>query len=178
VVEIQGLPVTTVARTLMDLASQLHPLQLKAAVEDSIAAGKTTMPSLLQVLHDVARKGKPGVTAMRDLLDGWCGEARSVSVLESRGNKLLRDAGLNGFKTEYPIPWSLDRRFDVGYDDECVAVEWDSRRWHLQSLAFESDRMRDRQAVLHGWRVLRFSWADVHLRPEDVVATVRAVLGR
>jgi hypothetical protein len=176
--EIDGLPVTSTARTVMDLAAQLHQRQLEALVDDALAAGKVTVEDLIGVLHDVARKGKPGVTAMRDLLDHRYGESRPGSVLERRGNRLLRRAGLGDFLTEYPLPWSPSRRFDVAYEVQSLGVEWDSIRWHLQAAAFERDRFRDTEAVIHGWRVLRFTWADVHDRPDHVIASVRSALGR
>jgi hypothetical protein len=102
--EIDGLPVTSTARTVMDLAAQLHRRQLEALVDDALAAGKATVDDLIAVLHDVARKGKPGVTAMRDLLDRRYGESRRASILERRGNRLLRGAGLGHFLTECPSP--------------------------------------------------------------------------
>jgi hypothetical protein len=176
--EIDGLLVTSTARTVTDLAAQLHRLQLEALVDDALAAGKATVEDLTVVLHDVARKGKPGVTAMRDLLDRRYGESRRTSVLEKRGNRLLRGAGLGHFLTEYPLPWSPGRRFDVAYKHQSLAVEWDSIRWHLQVAAFEADRFRDTEAAIHGWRVLRFTWVDVHDRPDHVIASVRSALGR
>ena len=57
-----------------------------------------------------------------------------------------------------------------------LAIEWDSRRWHEMADAFVTDRERDRQAFLHGWRVVRFTWVDVTRTPEEVVSTVRQLL--
>jgi hypothetical protein len=178
VVEIDELPVTSPARTVVDLAAQVHLRQLGAIVDDAVAAGKTTTEDLIIVLNDVARKGKPGVTSMRHVLDRRYGEPRRASFLERRGNRLLRSAGLGDFVTEYPHPWSPTRRFDVAYRNDSVAIEWDSLRWHLQTSAFERDRFRDTEAVIHGWRVLRFTWVDVHERPDHVIASVRSALGR
>jgi len=92
------------------------------------------------------------------------------------GLDLLRNAGFPDPETEYTIPWSPKRRFDVAYPDRRLAIEWDSRRWHTQAEAFEQDRRRDRQAVVHGWRLLRFTWLDVIERPGEVAASVRAAM--
>ncbi|MGI9585612.1 MAG: endonuclease domain-containing protein, partial [Acidimicrobiia bacterium] len=98
----------------------------------------------------------------------------SPSRLESMGNEVLRSSGVDGFTTEYPIPWSPTHRFDVAFPDAELAVEWDSRRWHSQAQAFDSDRFRDRSAILHGWRVLRFTWTDVNRQPDLVLRTVQS----
>jgi very-short-patch-repair endonuclease len=60
------------------------------------------------------------------------------------------------------------RRFDDAYPDHRLAIEWDGRRkYHGQFAAFEADRLRDREALLNGWRVVRFTWNDVNNRPQD-----------
>lgn len=176
VVEIDGLPTTTAARTVVDLAASLRPRRLGFIIDDAVASRRTTLDQIGVVLEAVARRGKPGVRALRSALDQRRGEDRPASVLESAGNRLLRENGVRGFITEFPLPWSPHRRFDLAFPDHLVAIEWDSRRWHTQAEAFDRDRYRDREAIVHGWRVLRFTWEDVHSRPERVLETVRAVL--
>jgi very-short-patch-repair endonuclease len=171
-----GFPITTPARTIVDLAASLTPGHIGAIVDESIAARLTTIREINGVLNDVARRGKPGVSTMRVVLGDRAGETLPASVLEARALRVLVNAGIRGFETEVPIPWSSTRRFDVAFVEHRVAIEWDSRRWHLQASAFQSDRDRGREAVLHGWRLLRFTWSDVHERPETVASTVRTVL--
>ena len=173
---VDGIPTTSVARTIVDLAAVVHPRRLRAIVDDAIASQKTTAPSIHDVLRDVARRGKPGGRVLRTELENWIGPARKESVLERAGNRLLTSAGIDGWETEHTIPWRRDKRFDVAFPKNRVAVEWDSRRWHAQGRAFESDRERDAGALAHGWRVLRFTWTDVHDRPDYVIDTIRDVL--
>ncbi len=123
-----------------------------------------------------ARRGKPGVGALRAELENWIGPTRNESVLERAGNRLLTSAGIEGWESEHTIPWSRDKRFDVAFPKNQVAIEWDSRRWHAQGQAFEADRERDVAAQANGWRILRFTWSDVHDRPGYVIDTIRAVL--
>ncbi len=176
IVELNGLVTTTPARTVVDLAATLRPKRLGFVIDDAVAAQRTTLRQIEVVLDAVARRGKPGVRALRAVLDLRQGEDRPASVLEKAGNRLLREDGIRGFVTEFPLPWSPRRRFDVAFPDRCLAIEWDSRRWHTQAEAFERDRYRDREAVVHGWRVLRFTWDDVQTRPEHVLETLWAVL--
>ncbi len=175
-VAVDCIPTTSVARTIVDLAAVIHPRRLRMTIDDAIASRKTTAPAIHEVLMDVARRGKPGITALRAELENWTGPARSESVLERAGNRLLVAAGIGGWKTEYTIPWTRNKRFDVAFLDRQVAIEWDSRLWHARGQAFDTDRERDADALVHGWRVLRFTWVDVHDRPGYVVDTVRVVL--
>jgi hypothetical protein len=101
---------------------------------------------------------------------------RPQSELERRARDLIASAGLPMPIHEYPIPWAPGRRFDDAYPDQRLAIEWDSRRYHGQLEAFEADRLRDRTAALHGWRVIRFTWQDVEQRPAMVVESIRLLL--
>jgi very-short-patch-repair endonuclease len=59
-----------------------------------------------------------------------------------------------------------------------LAIEMDGRGYHDDPDALYRDRSKANAATLDGWRILRFTWFDVMHRPEWVVATVRAALGR
>jgi hypothetical protein len=171
-----GLPVTTPARTIIDLASSLSQRHLASVVDNSVAANVVSLDEMDSVLADIARRGKPGVQRMRAVLNDRLGDPYDGTILERRGIMLLAKAGIDGFVQEYPFPWAPTKRFDVAFPAERLAIEWDSRRWHLQMDAMRHDRSRDREAIQRGWRILRFTWADVHHAPEIVVDSVRSVL--
>jgi hypothetical protein len=99
-------------------------------------------------------------------------------MLEREGGALLTRAGITGYVTEHPTPWDPRSRFDLALETAKVAIEWDSRSWHVQQSAMSNDRRRDRLAAAHGWVVLRFTWDDIVERPEHVVRDVVAVLER
>lgn len=103
-VAVDGIPTTSVARTIVDLAAVVHPRRLAAIIDDAIASQKTTAPEIQDVLRDVARRGKPGVTALRSELERWIGRATNESALERAGNGLLEAAGLEGWVTENRSP--------------------------------------------------------------------------
>lgn len=175
---VDDLPVTTLPRTVVDLAAVLSKRHLEHIVDDLLAASRVSIPDLETVHAAVARKGKPGSAAIREILRRRVGEpSYPGSRLESLGLGLLTNAGLPRPESEYPIPWSPRHRFDLAYPNHKLAIEWDSRRWHSQLDAFESDRRRDQDAVLNGWRVLRFTWSDVTGRPQGVATAVRRALG-
>lgn len=173
---LQGLPVTTVPRTIVDLAAIVSARNLEAVLDDAVAAQKVSMEAVAEVAAAVGRSGKPGTRKLREVLDSRLGPEHRGTLLERKGNALLLTIDADHLIFECPIPWRPDKRFDAAYPDGQLAIEWDSRRWHLQASAFDRDRARDREAIVNGWRVLRFTWEDVTERPEEVVATVRRAL--
>jgi very-short-patch-repair endonuclease len=172
----KGLPVTTIARTLVDLGSELSRGLLARTVDDAVARRKVTPLEIRSVLDDVARQGKPGVTATRWVLSRLIETSIPPSVLEARFRRLLEENEINGFRIEYPIPWDPRRRFDLAFPEHLLAIELDSRRWHARVDAFDRDRSRDRETVLHGWRILRFTWTDVENEPQAAIAAVPGAL--
>lgn len=174
--EISGLPTTTLERTVVDLAALLSERHMEFIVDDLLAAGRFGTKELTSVLDSVARRGKPGVGCMRAILEKRSSSDDDQSPLEKAGNALLVKAGFTGFEREYPIPWSALQRFDTAFPFNRLAIEWDSRSWHTLKLAFQNDRERDRLAMEHGWRVLRFTWKDVHDNPSSVAESLRTVL--
>ncbi|MEA2023211.1 MAG: type IV toxin-antitoxin system AbiEi family antitoxin domain-containing protein [Actinomycetota bacterium] len=174
-----GLPYTTLPRTVVDLAGILRPKHIERIADDLITEKRLTVERLNAILRDVGRRGKPGSTVIRALLeDRGHGVDRNATGLERRGLAVLRSGSLPDPALEYSIPWNPARRFDACYPQWHIAIEWDSRRWHLSDTAFEQDRERDRSALLHGWAVYRFTWHDVTERPDHVVETIRAAIER
>lgn len=176
IVRVDKIRTTSIPRTIVDLAAVAHPRRLRMIIDDAIASQKTTAANIRTVLEQVARRGKPGVTVLRAELELWREPDRRESPLERAGNRLLTKADIEGWDTEFPIPWSSHERFDVAFPENRLAIEWDSRRWHTQGQALDRDRARDAQALAHAWRTLRFTWTDVHDRPNYVIDTIRAVL--
>ena len=176
IVESEGLPVTSIPRTIVDMARFLTTRHLTAVLDSVVAEQRTRVDDVQRIVDQVARRGKPGIQKIRWVLEDREMGPRSGTSLERRGAEVLREGGLPDPHFEYPIPWSPDRRFDAVYPLSRLAIEWDSRRWHEIREAFASDRERDRQAMLHGWKVLRFTWVDLTRSPDEVVGTVLRLL--
>ncbi|MFP5332434.1 MAG: type IV toxin-antitoxin system AbiEi family antitoxin domain-containing protein, partial [Acidimicrobiia bacterium] len=157
VTEVDGVRVTTIARTVVDLAADRPASLIGRIVDDLVSADRLELVELEAVVNSVARRGKPGMRTMHKVLDVRIGPDRDASVLERRGREIIRRAGLPLPIPEYPIPWTTGRRFDDAYPEIRVAIEWDSKRFHGQRAAFEADRARNRDAAIHGWRILRFT---------------------
>lgn len=177
VVKVKEIPVTSIPRTIVDLSPLLTSRHLRAVLESIVADRRVRVDDVRAVVDQVARRGKPGIRKIRWILDERDVGPRDGSPLERIGALVLRKGGISTPRFEFPIPWDPIRRFDVAFPIERLAIEWDSRRWHELVEAFSRDRERDRQALLHGWRVVRFTWVDVTRHPDEVVDTVRQLLG-
>jgi len=178
---VDGIPVTTVARTLVDLAATVRPGRLRTAVEDALAAKSCSLTELTQCREELSRPGKRGLRQLAAILASL-GPAPvpAATALERRLRRVLREGGLPSAVREHELPWTRDTpgRVDLAFPRQRVIVEADSRRWHTRERDFETDRRRDRQAQMAGWSVYRFTWDDLCHRPEEVVATLRRALGR
>jgi very-short-patch-repair endonuclease len=178
VTTIGRLRITVVSRTVVDLAPRIPFGALAALVDDAVTRTETTSDQIGTTLAEVARKGRPGVVALRTILQERSGSRPDRSVLEMKGLRVLEDWGIEDFEVEYPMPWDRKRRFDIAFPRERLAIEWDGRFWHETAQAFQVDRERDRTALTHGWRVVRFTWEDVVDRPISVGTTLRDLLNR
>ena len=176
IVEIDGLPVTNIPRTLFDLARLLRFREFDAIGESLVIAGMMDLEQFELMTRRLARRGKGGSRHARDFLEIRAGSDRQATVLERKGRQVLSNGGLPQPIPQFPIPWATHRRFDDAYPDGKIAIEWDSRAWHEQRAAMAADRRRDREAAAHGWVVLRFTWDEITKRPHEIVTAVTTLL--
>ena len=173
---IDGLPVTTVARTLVDLASLGRRRRLEIALDDAIAARLVTLPDVGRCLTSIARRGKPGVRLLSTLLDQrGPGYIPPASRLERALFDLLEQGGEPPPRRQFPFPGRMpgEGRVDAAYPDARLVIEVDGRRWHNRTADFARDRDRDNEAARAGWRTLRLLYEDVIGAPEETCRLVR-----
>jgi hypothetical protein len=176
---IDGLRVTTVARTIVDLAAVLPTGRLARVLDDGLNRRKVEHGELCALFLRLRRRGKRGFRRLDALLEErGDGHALAESELEARFRALVFRAGLPTPEWQASPPWlsQLIGRFDAAYPAARLIVELDGRRWHGRDEAVDRDSRRDHEAVLHGWRVLRFTWQQVVFDPDYVVATLRGAL--
>ena len=176
---VEGLPVTRVARTILDLAAVTGRHRLGLALDDGCSSRRCGMEEV-QALHDQLRRpGKPGMRRLGDVLAApGPGYVPPDSVLERRFLRVLERGRLPRPALQAPLPWrpSCPNRVDGIYAVERVIVECDGRRWHGRNQSMAEDRSRDREAQLHGYQVYRFLWEDITNHPEMVCSTLRQAL--
>jgi Protein of unknown function (DUF559) len=168
---VDGIPVTSVARTLLDLAAT-RPLLLERAFE---AADRLDLLDLRAIEHVLERsRGCPGRPALAALLTDHRGPAPVTrSELERRFLDVRRDAGLPRPSTNLFV---AGHEVDAVWPDHRLAVELDSHEFHRTRAAFERDRVRDASLQLAGYRVLRVTHRRLETEPQAIVDTVRELL--
>lgn len=179
VTRLDGLAVTTIPRTLFDLAAVASKPRLERTIDDAHVARRCRYEELQEVYDQLRGKGKPGMARLGRILDfRGPGYVPPESVLERRLLKVLRDGGLPEPRLQMALPWRPDapQRVDMGYPDDHVLIEGDGRRWHSRMDQVEHDRRRDRDALNHGWRPYRFGWEEITRSPALVQDTVRTAL--
>jgi Transcriptional regulator, AbiEi antitoxin len=165
----RGIPVTTVARTLVDLAKDLPLDALARACHEAGVRHETTPAQVERVL--ARRPTAPGAAKLRAILRG---DVRvTLSKLESRFLTLLRREGLQLPQTNRPAG---GRRVDCRWPDRGLTVELDSYRYHHSRHAWEQDRRREREAHARGDEFRRYTYGDVFDTPRLVLAELRSVL--
>jgi very-short-patch-repair endonuclease len=167
-----GVPVTTVARTLVDLAAVLPPKRVADLLREADRAGRLDAAALRGALD---RAGGGCGSALRAALDEHERLATSLtrSVLEDRFLALLDADGLPRPLTNHRIE---GMEVDAAWPEQRLVVELDGWAFHADRRAFQDDRTRAARLMAAGWVVLRFTHADVTERLAWVAATVRELL--
>ena len=165
----RGIPVTSPARTLVDLAAALSEYDLGRACHEAGVRHGTTPADVEAVLS--RRPTSPGAAKLRRILRGE--EKITLSALERRFLDLLRDAGLPLPATNKPTG---GRRVDCRWPEHKLTVELDSYTYHSSRHAWEADRRRERQAYARGDDFRRFTHDDVFARPVATLRELRPLL--
>ena len=90
---------------------------------------------------------------------------------------LLVESGLSRPLMEHRInslSGELVAQVDLAYPECRVAIELDSRRWHLNRVSFDKDPERRNRLTVLGWTVLNFTWNHYVQEPRKLCATVEA----
>lgn len=164
-----GIPVTTVARTLIDLAEVLGDPALARAVNEAQIRYRLRLDSLVDAAH-----GRRGVTRLRTILSRSNG-APTRSALEDAFLALVEREGLqrplvNQHLAGYEV--------DMLWPDRRLIVELDGRRFHEHASAFERDRERDAELAAAGFTVVRVTWQRLLRQPRREAELLRALLDR
>ena len=173
VTTLRGLPITTPHRTLLDLASTgLRGRALEAALDRAEVRRTLDFADLQALLQRHA--GRRGATVLAALLARYApGSVETLSVLEDLVLGLCDRSGIPRPLTNAVIE---GRRRDFVWPHVRLVVEADSYTWHRSPSALDDDRARDVELSLAGYRVLRFTYAQVTKRRAYVVRALRRAL--
>lgn len=176
-----GIPCTTVARTIVDLAGAQGIDQLRDAVAMAATLRVLDLAAVDAVLANGTRRR--GAPALRTVIDEWRPVAETArystirSLFEAKLLPLVAAGGL-------PIPQVNARvrtaervlEVDLFWPTERLVLEADSRKHHAIEVAFEEDHKRSRELIAAGYEVLRVTWREVEDEADAVFAVLRARL--
>ncbi|WP_086825185.1 hypothetical protein [Allokutzneria sp. NRRL B-24872] len=173
----QGIPVTTVPRTLADLAARLARLPAVWALDDAFRRGLCTPQ---QVQRAVANwRGGSGCVQARTALAG--ADGRAETILATAARLALADAGLPLPRTQFEVLDGAGRflaRLDGAFPEERVGLAFDRRSVHTAQEVLYRDRARQNDLMELGWVLLRFTWWDVVEQPGRFVDAVSRTVAR
>lgn len=172
VTAIDGIPVTTLERTLLDVAEVLSPRMFAAALEQ---AQRDDRLDGRRIAAMIARHpGRHGIRPLQAAMDALLEDIPwTQSELERR---------FLAFTTTHTLPTPLFNQYvegelvDVFWPERRVVVEVDGWRTHKTRRAFETDRARDAKLVAAGYWVIRYTSRRIEREPAAVAAELRAVL--
>lgn len=169
-----GIPVTTVDRTIIECARDLEEASLRQVVENAMRSRLTYPARVERRLNELVSQGRRGSGTLRKVLAELNdGQLPTESELESAFVRLCRRAKLHPIRQVSIRDGAFIGRVDFCFPDEMVIVEVDGRASHTIRVDFERDRRRDARLHTEGWTVLRFSWHQVTREPETVIAALR-----
>ena len=174
----EGIPCTSVARTLVDMAGCCGARTLRRLVEEAAVSGLLDVFAVDRVL---VRRRRRGAAVLRWVLDPWrrLGSEfpRLRSALEARVLSAILEEKL-------PMP---ETNVTLGVDDEYlevdflwreqrVVIETDGQRTHGTGVAFRRDRRRDQVLAAAGFRTARITWSHLEDEPRETMARIRRML--
>jgi very-short-patch-repair endonuclease len=163
------IPLTSPARTLLDLANVLSRNELQRAVEEAQIRRLVGRTELMARLDETPRR--PGASLLRSLLE--VPPALSRSEAEARLLDLLRSADLPPSATNIRVG---RHEVDFLWSSQRLVVEVDGFAYHASRSAFERDRLRDAELQAAGYRVVRVTWSQIEARPQALIARLAQAL--
>jgi very-short-patch-repair endonuclease len=167
-----GLRVTTVPRTLLDLAATAPLRSFERALAQALRSGATKTEELSAL---VARYPRRRGTARLQRALGGTGPAYTRSPAEDRLLALTRKARLREPEANVRV---AGHEVDFFWRAERLVLEIDGFAFHSSAEKFESDRSRDADLAAAGARVMRATWRQLAEQPEALLVRLAQALAR
>jgi predicted transcriptional regulator of viral defense system len=177
VIEIDGIPCTSLARTILDIAEDGTRREVERALDRAEQARILDMRAIDDVLSRA--DGRRGAKLLRSVLaEHTVGSTLTRDDLEEAFLAIARAVELppDAANVWIAFPEGDGAEADFVWRAQSLIVEVDGRDPHTVRKAFNKDRRRDARLVLLGWRVVRFTWQQVMFEPAYVAAMLRGLL--
>ncbi len=171
--KIDGVRVTTPARTLLDLAERLSSREVEQVLARALRMRLVTRGAVRRLVDRHPRHG--GAPLLRRLLDAEGGPVFTRSQAEEKLLEITSGAELPRPELNVKV---LRHEVDFLWRAARVVVEVDGYAFHSSARSFAADRRRDAELTAAGYRVLRFTWPDLTDRKLSTVARLAQALTR
>lgn len=170
--EHRSIAVTSVARTLLDVAAGVPSHALNRTVERSEILELFDLAAVDRTLE--LHPKHPGAKRLAAAIEGFREDEITRSDLETMFLALCNAHGLPRPLVNHVVH---DEEVDFLWPDRRLVAETDGRRTHLTRAAFERDRAKDAKLTVGGHRVVRFTYRQIVHEPCSVATTLSALLG-
>lgn len=173
VTSLYGVPITTLARTVLDLAASTDRQDLEQILARTFRKRPASRDEVSRFAKDNPRR--PGIKELRRALARSAEPQLTRSEAEKRALALFRRAELPAPRSNHNV-----EGFEVDFlwPKERVVAEIDGFAFHAGAAEFERDRLRDAVLAAAGYRVVRITWRQLTRYPEAVIARLAAALAQ
>ncbi|MGH2729496.1 MAG: DUF559 domain-containing protein [Actinomycetota bacterium] len=174
IVTVNNIPTTSVPRTLLDLCAIKHA-RAEGALDHALTRRVTTLEQMW-LFHDQEwLRGRRGIRVLRHLLiERTPGKAPTQGELERMMKRLITAEAFPEPVRQHEVILSFGPvHIDFAYPERKLGIETDDYGSHGNPKSFDRDRERDAELQAMGWRILRFTWAQLRWRPDYVSEMIR-----
>ncbi len=174
----EGLQVTSLARTIIDLSQALSEKWLEIALESALRDRQLDLGWVYRLIRKLGDKGHRGLPKLARMLDERDGDKqRYQSALEVLIGRMQRDFRLPEPIRQYTIVEANTRLLeaDFAYPELKVAIEGDGKM-HMGKRGWSRDATTRRKLKVHGWEVIGVTWGEVEKEPGAVARDIAAIV--
>lgn len=167
-----GFPVTTVARTLLDLSAVVRPHELATAIDRAERLGLFDLTAITELLNRA--NGRRGARALRQAIAAY-EPSTQKSELERRFRALIETTNDIPSPTFNPLVQGeqTTHEVDAFWPQHNLAVQLDGFEFHRTRRDREHDADSDADLELAGLRVMRLTWDDVAVHGDRTLRRLR-----
>ena len=177
VTTVRGIPVTTAARTLSDIARHASASGFDIALHHCLHQGLVTRLALEEVAARRSGPGFAGAARFNAALAAYSSGPPPASPLETLVARRLGRSSLPASERQHEVRIGRTRRYlDFAWPASRVGLEVDGYRWHSSRSSWETDRRRLSDLRRAGWRIVQITHEDVKERFDEVVDELATLL--
>ena len=178
VTSVEAIPVTTPARTVIDVVATLPPREAEEFLDRAIVTGFVRAARLEARARDLSSRGRCGCGTVLQLLGTRHPEMTNArNGFEAWALRLLERAGAPRPRVNHRVrSGGRVRYLDLAWPDLMIAIELDGRVPHSSRRVFDDDRARQNALVAEGWTVFRLTWTALERDPVSALAPALATI--